>query len=99
MGMVEPRGNLFMLAVAYNGGPGNLSRWRRSLNIDDDPLLFIESIPAAETRAYIERVLTNYWAYRDRLDGSDPTLDEAAANEWPVYNDTNVVTSGPKGRR
>jgi len=87
MTMVEPRGNLFMLAVAYNGGPGNLNRWRRSLNIEDDPLLFIESIPAAETRAYIERVLTNYWAYRDRLSGSDPTLDEAAANEWPVYSD------------
>lgn len=99
MGMVEPRGNLFMLAVAYNGGPGNLSRWRRTLNIDDDPLLFIESIPAAETRAYIERVLTNYWAYRDRLEGSDPTLDEAAANQWPVYSNTNVVAPGPKAGR
>jgi len=96
MGMVEPRGNLFMLAVAYNGGPGNLSRWRRSLNIDDDPLLFIESIPAAETRAYIERVLTNYWAYRDRLSGPDATLDEAAANEWPVYSQTTSITPGPR---
>lgn len=86
MRQVEPAGNLFMLAVAYNGGPGNLRRWRTKLGVDDDPLLFIESIPSAETRGYIERVLTNYWAYRDRLGKSSPTLDQTAAGDWPVYN-------------
>jgi soluble lytic murein transglycosylase-like protein len=85
MRAVEPQGNLFMLAIAYNGGPGNLKRWRENLGIDDDPLLFIESIPVAETRDYIERVLTNYWAYRSRFGESVATLDETAAGEWPVY--------------
>lgn len=86
MNMVEPTGNLFMLAVAYNGGPGNLSRWRRELGMDHDPLLFVESIPAAETRGYIERVLMNYWAYRDRMGRRSATLDAAAAGDWPVYS-------------
>ena len=34
------------------------------MNYDDDPLLFIESLPARETRLFIERVLTNFWIYR-----------------------------------
>jgi soluble lytic murein transglycosylase-like protein len=85
MQQVEPVGNLFMLAVAYNGGPGNLRRWRDKLGIDDDPLLFVESIPSAETRGYIERVLTNYWAYRDRLGEGSASLDQTAAGAWPIY--------------
>ena len=85
MRAVEPQGNLFALAIAYNGGPGNLKRWRENLGIEDDPLLFIESIPVAETRDYIERVLTNYWAYRARFGESVATLDQTAAGQWPVY--------------
>jgi peptidoglycan lytic transglycosylase len=85
MRSVDPPGNLFMLAIAYNGGPGNLQRWRKNLGIDDDPLLFIESIPVAETRDYIERVLTNYWAYRLRFGESLASLDATAAGDWPVY--------------
>ncbi len=88
---VEPEGNLFMLAVAYNGGPGNLKRWREKLAITDDPLLFIESIPSAETRGYIERVLTNYWAYRDRLGKPSATLDQTAAGKWPVYDPRDIA--------
>jgi soluble lytic murein transglycosylase-like protein len=83
--VTEPKGNLFMLAVAYNGGPGNLRRWFRKMEIQDDPLLFIESIPSRETRNYVERVLANMWIYRDRLGQPTPSLDMVAAGEWPVY--------------
>lgn len=82
---VEPQGNLAMLAIAYNGGPGNLQRWRKNLGLDNDPLLFIESIPVPETREYIEHVLTNYWAYRVRFGESIASLDAAAAGNWPLY--------------
>jgi len=71
--------------VAYNGGPGNLSRWLRNSDYRDDPLLFIESIPAPEPRGYIERVLTHFWIYRDRLGQDAPSLGRAATGEWPVY--------------
>ena len=86
MGSGEPRGNLYMLMTAYNGGPGNLNRWLKSTDYRNDPLLFIESIPAPETRGYIERVLTNYWIYRDRLGQETPSLEAAAQGEWPVYS-------------
>lgn len=78
-------GDLFRLAAAWNGGPGNLERWQRGAAATDDPLLFIESIPARETRDFIERVLANLWIYRDRLGQSDPSLDALAAGEWPAY--------------
>jgi soluble lytic murein transglycosylase-like protein len=74
-----------MLTTAYNGGPGNLSRWLASMDFKGDPFLFIESIPAAETRGYIERVVTNYWIYSERLGQPVGSLDASAAGTWPVY--------------
>lgn len=78
-------GNLFMLAAAYNGGIGNVRRWQRSLQGFDDPLLFIETIPFRETRAYVEKVLANVWMYRLRLGQPAPSLDALAAGDWPIY--------------
>jgi len=79
-------GSLFLAVAAYNGGPGNLRRWLRRVDFRDDPLLFIESIPRRETRIYVERVLTNFWLYRDRLGQPRPTLEHVVAGDWPVYS-------------
>ncbi len=79
------KGDLFLMAAAWNGGPGNLRKWRRRTDDLDDPLFFIESIPSRETRIFIERVLSNLWIYRDRLGQPSPSLDAIAAGEWPVY--------------
>lgn len=79
------RGNLFKLAVAYNAGPGKLSRWEKNINYEDDPLLFVESIPVPETRIFVERVLTNYWIYRLKHGQSPDSLEQVASGEWPVY--------------
>lgn len=78
-------GDLFYAVAAYNGGPGNLRKWRRRTDYKDDPLLFIESIPLKETRIYVERVLTNLWIYRYRFGQPAPSLDAIAAGEWPSY--------------
>ena len=77
--------DLFRLTTAYNGGPGNLMKWQRRMDFDNDPLLFIESLPARETRLFIERVLTNFWIYRARLGQPAPSLDATAAGDWPGY--------------
>lgn len=78
------RGNLFHLAAAYNGGPGNLQRWLRE-NKADDPLLFIETIPLPETRTFVQRVLTNHWIYRDRIGQPRDSLLATVGGSWPVY--------------
>jgi soluble lytic murein transglycosylase-like protein len=78
-------GNLFMLAAAYNAGPGTLKRWLKTVKFDNDPLLFIESIPSRETRIFIERVMANFWIYRERLHQDSPSLDAVAVGLWPYY--------------
>lgn len=77
--------NLFHLLVAYNGGPGNFRRWQKQMNFQDDPLLFIESIPSRETRGYVEAVFTNLWMYRSLMGQDAPTLDSVASGQWPSY--------------
>ncbi|WND02004.1 lytic transglycosylase domain-containing protein [Temperatibacter marinus] len=76
--------NLLMLLAAYNGGPGNLLKWRKDTRYDQDPLLFIESISFYETRDYIERVMANLWLYRNRLGQATPTLEALAQGAWPA---------------
>ncbi|MGF1593223.1 MAG: lytic transglycosylase domain-containing protein [Kiloniellaceae bacterium] len=79
------QGDLFRLTTAYNGGPGNLGKWERAAQADDDPLLFIEALPSRETRLFIERVLTNLWIYRQRLGQPAPSLEHLAGGDWPRY--------------
>ncbi len=79
------QGDILKLLVAYNAGPGNLSRWKRQWSDVDDPLLFIELIPSAQTRSYVERVLSNYWIYRLRENQRTPTLDALAEGRPALY--------------
>ncbi|MEO8557517.1 MAG: lytic transglycosylase domain-containing protein [Rhodospirillales bacterium] len=82
----EPIGpNLFLVAAAYNSGPGSLQRWQNEVNYNDDPLLFVASIPVRETRLFIERVMANLWIYQLRLGQKTPTLDALASHRWPLY--------------
>lgn len=77
--------NLMLLLAAYNGGPNNVARWKQD-NATRDPLLFMESIPLRETRAYIARVLPHYWAYRARLGEPLASLRQLAEGQWPRFD-------------
>ena len=44
----------------------------------DDPLLFVESIPVAETRSYVKRLMEYHWMYRRRFGQDARSLDETA---------------------
>jgi soluble lytic murein transglycosylase-like protein len=78
-------GNLVLMIAAYNGGPGNLAKWQRSVAHGADPLVFIETIPLSETRLFVKRVLENLWAYRARLGQPAPSLTALAGGTWPAY--------------
>jgi len=85
-------GDLFNMALAYNGGPGNLRRWKRDLAIDD-PLLFIESIPNPESRDFVEHVLTNFWIYRQRLGQKPQSRNRVAAGLLPLHEALDEIAT------
>lgn len=76
--------NLLLLLTAYNGGPGRLSQ-RSGTEVDADPLLFMESLPAQETHDYVQQVLMQYWTYRARLHQPLNSLTQLARGEWPRF--------------
>lgn len=80
------KGNLILFAVSYNHGPTAVARWQETQpEYRDDPLLFLESVPWQESRVFAQRVLTNYWIYRMRLNQPTLELDALAAGHWPTY--------------
>jgi soluble lytic murein transglycosylase-like protein len=80
-------GDLILTLAAYNAGPGSLARWLPSVNHKGDPLIFLEAIPNAETRAHVQRVLALKWIYASRLNLGSESLDMIAAGRWPRYQD------------
>lgn len=77
--------NIIKMLVAYNAGMGMLVKFEKSFDTYD-PLLYIESFPAYETRGYIKRVMSNMWLYRARLDQPLTSMQELAEGQWPLYN-------------
>jgi len=70
--------DLFRVIAAYNAGAGAVLKTRSRLEPDADALLFIESLPARETRDYVEKVAFGYWTYRSQFGQPAATLDAAA---------------------
>ncbi len=79
------KGDVVSMLISYNAGPGNLQRWRKRIDNNDDPLLFIEMLPVHETRDYVERVMANYWIYRSRKSQDLPSLSALAQGKSPSY--------------
>jgi soluble lytic murein transglycosylase len=58
-------GSPVLATAAYNAGPGRAQRWR-----DTQPMeaaVYIESIPFAETRDYVKKVMSNAMYYAQRF--------------------------------
>ena len=73
--LLEDWNGSYILAFAsYNAGGGNVRRWINRFgdprSPDVDPVDWIEHIPFAETRNYVQRVMENFLVYRYRLGGS-----------------------------
>ncbi|WP_428490397.1 transglycosylase SLT domain-containing protein [Rhodopila sp.] len=77
--------DLLRLLASYNSGPGNFTRWGAELHDQGDPLLFIEAIPIAETRGFVQHALVYSWIYAARMHLPAPSLDALAAGEFPRF--------------
>lgn len=78
-------GNLLYLLAAYNAGPGHLQEWTKNVGNTHDPLLFIESIPFAQTRHYVMQVMTNYWIYAELGGSKTPSAYALLNGQFPTY--------------
>ena len=75
--------SLIHLLVGYNAGPGTVASWNNAARKVSDPLLYIESIPYAETRNYVMQVSAQYWIYQLMMDETPTSLRTLAKGQWP----------------
>lgn len=78
-------GKLPKVAAAYNAGPGSVQRWNNEIKDNDDPLLYMESIPYVETRGYVSIILRNYWMYEKQAGIKSASLRTLSQNLWPSF--------------
>lgn len=76
--------NLIHLLVGYNAGIGRVISWKAASGTMADPLLYIESMPYAETRNYVMQVSAQYWTYQLMMDETPTTLRALSQGKWPV---------------
>ena len=94
-------GLLPKVMAAYNAGPGPVGRWSHEVRDNGDPLLFIESIPYYETRAYVTIVMRNYWMYQKQAGEETNSLASLAQGMWPRFPGMSGATAirlDPNGR-
>jgi len=77
--------DVILMATAYNAGAGNLQKWKKAAPAKEDALLFLETMPAKETRQFVKRIMAAYWIYQERLDQDSPTLKALATGGWAQY--------------
>lgn len=83
-------GDLFSLIASYNAGPVAIENWRRQAKTKD-PLFFLESLPSADTRDYVEHVLADFWIYQHRMGAPGISLDAVAEGNWPQLTPPGAI--------
>lgn len=84
-------GLLPKVMAAYNAGPVPVERWNAQVKDKGDPLLFMESLPYYETRAYVNIVMRNYWMYQIQAKGTADCLTGMAQGMWPTFPNAKGV--------
>lgn len=78
-------GTLPKIMAAYNAGLTPVGRWNSEINDQNDPLLWMESIPYWETRGYVAIVMRNYWMYERAAGVPSPSRRALAQGQWPDF--------------
>ena len=78
--------DILKVVAGYNGGPQAVIRTLERMGQGSDPFLFIESLPAKETRDYVEKVVAGYWLYRRQFGQDTPSLAALVRGEQVSIN-------------
>ncbi len=80
------QGDVLRAVAAYNSGPGTIIKTSARMP-DADSLLIFESMPGGQTREFVQRVVANYWIYRQLFGQDSPSLAAAASGAHSVAMD------------
>jgi soluble lytic murein transglycosylase len=76
----EYNGSYIMTFAGYNAGRGRVRDWVKQYGDPRDPNVdaidWVERIPLAETRNYVQRVMENLQVYRVRFDPGTPVMSK-----------------------
>ncbi len=72
--VLDDLGHPVLATAGYNAGPGRARRWRASLPLEG--AIYAETIPFAETRDYVKKVMVNAWFYAHRAGATTRRLKE-----------------------
>jgi soluble lytic murein transglycosylase len=91
----EYRGCHIMTFAGYNAGRGRVQQWVKQYGDPRDPRVdaidWVERIPFAETRNYVQRVMENLLVYRVRLGAGAAAVDK----DDPPRAATREVNAAP----
>ena len=84
-----------MTFAGYNAGRGRVQEWVAKHGDPRDPEVdavdWVERIPFAETRNYVQRVMENLQVYRTRFGASTATVEPNLHRAAPVGSHANQV--------
>jgi soluble lytic murein transglycosylase len=86
--------DLLRLIAAYGQGPTGMNRWAEGVRYNGDPFVFLEAMPSAFMRQFIEDVLIFQWQYAAALRLRANSLDELAAGIYPKFSPIKAVPGG-----
>jgi soluble lytic murein transglycosylase len=82
----EYRGSHIMAFAGYNAGRGRVQQWVKQRGDPRDPKVdavdWVERIPFAETRNYVQRVMENLQVYGVRLNAGTSVVAELDLHGW-----------------
>jgi soluble lytic murein transglycosylase len=91
----EYRGSYVMAFAGYNAGRGRVAEWVAKHGDPRDPKVdavdWVERIPFAETRNYVQRVMENLQVYCARLGASAVTLEPNLHRTAPIGSRANPI--------
>jgi len=86
--------DLLKVIAAYGQGPTGMNRWAEGVRHHGDPFVFLEAMPSAFMRQFVEDVLTFHWQYAAALRLRASSLDDLAAGTYPRFAPIKAVPGG-----
>jgi soluble lytic murein transglycosylase len=98
--LLEYRGCHIMTFAGYNAGRGRVQQWVRQYGdprkSDVDAIDWVERIPFAETRNYVQRVMENLQIYRGRIGAEAEAISKSDEPAGPAQQATSAALTLPQ---